>query len=245
MLDFEKGMPVDPPPPPTGDPKESTSIAFNQMQAPSSQPPSKPLMEVPGEAKSSPLALTVAVSLLLIVIAGTGGYFLGRNSVTTTPEATQSSAVVEPSPTPLLSPSPTPTPPATVGIGDEVKSNSGLTLTVEKVWLDSVFAKGKAASTQSQINVQVIFANKETIPGSYTASMFRLKDSKNQEYKVFLNASKEYQALSSGAVLSGETTKGGISFVVPKAEKSFRLIYENAVIEFSIPSSSPSPSPKI
>jgi len=140
-------------------------------------------------------------------------------------------ASVSPSPIPSQLPSPSP-----ASVGDEIKLASGLTLTLDKVWLDSVYAKSKAALPDKvQVNVQVTFANSQANALSYTPTDFILKDLQDLEYKTVLNASKEYKALTLGSLLPGATIIGGVSFIAPKTEKSFRLVYEDAEIAFSLP----------
>ena len=251
------GVPVDPAPPVTPPSDESGQTAaipsgsntpeelLAEAKTLSSMPISSPepssgsqgLPDIEIPKTNTPNFLSVIFLLLgaiiLVMVSGAGGYFVGKSQSQVTSLATSSPAVFEPTPTPL--PSPTPTPPATVGIGDEVKLESGLTLMVEKVWLDSAYAKSKAALPDKvQVNVQVTFANEESNAFSYTPTDFRLKDSKGLEYKALLNASKEYKPLVLGSLLPSANVTGGISFVVPKTEKSFKLFYEGAENEFNI-----------
>src|SRR3990167_2242638 len=184
-------------------------------------------------SKSSPIGLLLA-AIFLVAISGTGGYFLGKSqSRAALPLPSPSSspaASVSPSPVPSQLPSPSP-----ASVGDKIKLASGLTLTLDKVWLDSVYAKSKAALPDKvQVNVQVTFANEEANALSYTPTDFMLKDSQELEYKAVLNASKEYKVLTLGSLLPGATITGGVSFIVPKDEKNFKLIYENAEIEFTL-----------
>ena len=186
-------------------------------------------------SKSSPIGLFLA-AIFLVAISGTGGYFFGKNSTgqkTVLPSATPSSQpAVNVSETPSPSAIPSPLPAA---LGDEIKLASGLTLMLDKTWLDSAYAKSKTAlADKVQVNVQVTFANSESNALSYTPTDFILKNLQDLEYKTVLNASKEYKALTLGSLLPGATITGGLSFIVPKNEKNFKLIYEKTEIEFSL-----------
>ena len=176
------------------------------------------------------------LAIFLVIVSGTGGYFLGKNSSVQTTANLPSETAVWPSLSPQAAMSPTPTPPAEpLAIGDEVKLTSGLTLVLERVWLDSTYAKSKTAlPTKVQVNVEVTFSNKESSAMSYTPSQFLLKDSKNLEYSPVNSASSEYKPLTLGSLLPGGSIKGGVSFVVPKEEKIFKLTYEEAEIIFSL-----------
>ena len=177
-------------------------------------------------------------AVILIIISGTGGFYLGKNSsvqtvsnnsgvpATNEPAGSLQSAA-EPTPTPLLE--------QPDAIGDEVKLTSGLTLILERAWIDSAYSKSKTAlPTEAQVNVEVTFTNNESVAMSYTPSLFLLKDSKNLEYKPVAGTSGEYKPLVLGSLLPEGSVKGGISFIVPKGEKAFRLIYEDAEVIFSL-----------
>jgi hypothetical protein len=154
-------------------------------------------------------------------------------------------AISTPTSSPVLTPTVTSSPskiPTEFKIGDEVKLNSGPMLSLKRAWLDVEFSKMISESTEAAklyegkklLNVEVSFTNKESIAASYKATPFRLKDSKDQVYQVRLRASKEYSPLAEGPLLSGETVRGGISFLVPSEETHFKLMYENAIISFSL-----------
>ncbi|KKS04899.1 MAG: hypothetical protein UU56_C0002G0039 [Candidatus Curtissbacteria bacterium GW2011_GWA2_41_24] len=246
-----EGVPVDPPPEPVSpqppQPKTPEEL-LEEAKALSSMPVSSGESIAAKEkmsdlekdktdgSKSSPIGLFLA-AIFLVAISGTGGYFLGKGSTgqkTILPSTAPSSQpAVNVPPTPSPSPLPSPSPAA---IGDKVKLASGLTLTLDKVWLDSAYAKSKAALPDKvQVDVQVTFANEESNALSYTPTDFILKDLQDLEYKTVLNASKEYKALTLGSLLPGATIIGGVSFIAPKTEKSFRLVYEDAEIAFSLP----------
>lgn len=233
-------VPVDPPPPPVTPqssrpktPEELLEEAKTLSSMPISSGESDLKPDKSDSSKPSPIGLFL-VAFFLMAVSGAGGYFLGKSSsgaVLPSPTPTSQPAVnvtPTPSPSPLLLPSP-------AAVGDEIKLTSGLTLTLDKVWLDATYAKSKAALPDKvQVNIQVTFANKETNALSYTPTDFLLRDSQDLEYKVVLNASKEYKPLALGSLLPGATITGGVSFIVPKAEKSFRLVYEDAEVEFSL-----------
>ena len=243
-----EGVPVDPPPEPISpqppqsktpeelleEAKALSSIPVSSGESISAKEPIPDLkQDETGSSKLSPIGLFLA-AIFLVAISGTGGYFLGKSqSRAALPLPSPSSspaASVSPSPVPSQLPSPSP-----ASVGDKIKLASGLTLTLDKVWLDSVYAKSKAALPDKvQVNVQVTFANSEANALSYTPTDFMLKDSQELEYKAVLNASKEYKVLTLGSLLPGATITGGVSFIVPKDEKNFKLIYENAEIEFTL-----------
>src|SRR3989338_3163524 len=245
-----EGVPVDPPPEPISpQPQQSktpeelleeakalSSIPVSSGESISAKEPIPDLkQDETGSSKLSPIGLFLA-AIFLVAISGTGGFFLGKGSTgqkTILPSTAPSSQpAVNVPPTPSPSPLPSPSP---ASVGDKIKLASGLTLTLDKVWLDSVYAKSKAALPDKvQVDVQVTFANEESNALSYTPTDFILKDLQDLEYKTVLNASKEYKALTLGSLLPGATITGGLSFIVPKNEKNFKLIYEDAEIEFTL-----------
>lgn len=189
----------------------------------------------PSVTLHSPYLLMAPLMMLLIIIAGMTGYFLGRQGR----EAQEEKAAVTVSPSPVLSPSPVVLPsPILTGakIGESVVLASGLTMVVNRFWLDSAFLRNKnSPSDKAQVNVELTFTNKEETPKSYAPTFLLLVDSKQIEYQPVFGVSKEYKSLPGGVLLAGETVKGGASFITARGEKNFQLIYENASIQFALP----------
>jgi hypothetical protein len=86
------------------------------------------------------------------------------------------------------------------------------------------------------LDVHVKFTNPDKkIAGSYQTTYFRLKDKNDAAYQVLGEGfSKEYSYLGSGPILANENVRGGFSFMIPKGETEFRLIYQNVVIGFNV-----------
>ena len=253
-------VPVDPAPPvtpPSGEtgqtaavpsgpktPEELLAEAKTLSSMPISSPEpfsgSQELPNIEYPKTTTPNFLSVILLLLgaiiLVMVSGAGGYFLGKSS---SPQVALPSPSASNPPAASISPSSVPSPlplPSPAVVGDKISLASGLTLTLDKVWKDSAYAKSKAALPDKvQLNVQVTFANDESNALSYTPTDFMLKDSKELEYKAVLNASKEYKPLALGSLLPDASVTGGVSFVVPEAEKIFILSYEKAEVLFNIP----------
>ena len=237
-LDGLKGTPSKSPEDLLAEAKVLSNLSISSQDVPpQGQEASSPsVSKSEGGSLGHAIGLFLAV-IILIIVSGTGGYFLGKNSSVPT-AANNSGALpaVQPSmssqSTVISTPSALPEPAA---IGDEVKLASGLTLVLERAWIDSAYSKSKAAlPTEAQVNVEVTFTNNESLAMSYTPSQFSLKDSKNLEYQSVTSTSKEYKPLALGSLLPEGSVKGGISFIVPKGEKAFRLIYEDAEVIFSL-----------
>lgn len=136
----------------------------------------------------------------------------------------------------------------TVGMNEEVTVNSGITIKLEEAKYDETYEKQKNESKEyyeknssqsaylssdyfktSQLNLKIALNNKGKIAGSFSPSRFRLKDSDDVQYVANFDADKQVFGLN-----PDEKTKITLFYNVPTTEKKFRLIYENAIIEFSL-----------
>ena len=136
----------------------------------------------------------------------------------------------------------------TVDINEEVTVKSGITVKLEEAKYDAAYEKQKNESKEyyeknssqsaylesdyfknSQLNLKVSLENLTKKAVSYSPSSFRLKDSDDVQYVANYEGDKQVYGLN-----PDEKTKISLSYNVPTSEKKFRLIYENAVIEFSI-----------
>jgi hypothetical protein len=136
-------------------------------------------------------------------------------------------------------------------LGKEFKANSGITIVLEEVKLDSNFEKEKDVyeqylkkiATQSsqpneepeylnqnKLDLKIAFKNKNKGSATYNPGFFRLKDSEDNQYEATFKG----DPLAIYGVNSGETTRVHIYFTVPDSEKKFKLIYQNVTIEFTI-----------
>ena len=136
----------------------------------------------------------------------------------------------------------------TVEINEEVTVKSGITVKLEEAKYDAAYEKQKNESKtyyeknasqsayldsdyfkNSQLNLKVSLENLTKKAVSYSPSSFRLKDSDDVQYVANYEGDKQVYGLN-----PDEKTKITLLYNVPTSEKKFRLIYENAVIEFSI-----------
>lgn len=178
----------------------------------------------------SGLILLILIGLLLLA------YFLGKGlnnePIKTEKKATQSAE----------------TDIKKVDLGEEVTVKSGLTLTLEKATIDATYERQKEEQRKflekyaskspeledseflktSKVNLKLAIRNKTSKTLSYDLAKFRLKDSGNNVYNPNI---LEFTAK---ALLAGELVRENVSFIVPSDEESFKLIYENAIIEFEI-----------
>ena len=215
---------------------EAKALSNLSIEVPPPQGKKTPNLDIPQSEGVSLRGLSGLLmgAIILVVISTAGGYFWGKNSVVQSGVAnSEASPTIQPSPQNRVTPAPSPSGP--VAIGDEVELASGLTFVLERAWIDSAYSKSKAAlPAETQVNIEVTFTNDQSQAMSYTPSQFSLRDSENLEYKPASTATKEYKPLVLGSLLPGGSIKGGVSFVVPKEEKTFRLIYEDAEVIFSI-----------
>lgn len=136
----------------------------------------------------------------------------------------------------------------TVELNEEVTVKSGITLKLEEAKYDQSYEKQKDESKayyeknssqsayldsdyfkNSQLNLKVSLSNLTNKAVSYSPSSFRLKDSDDVQYVANYEGEKQVYGLN-----SEEKTRLNLSYIVPTSEKKFRLIYENAVIEFAL-----------
>ncbi len=132
-------------------------------------------------------------------------------------------------------------------LGEEVKVKNGITIKLEEAVIDKNYENQKEeqkklydSATQSaylesdyfkysylKVRVSLNNGNKATV--SYNPGDFRLKDSEDVQY---VYSSGEERSLYN--LTPNETTKISLSYYVPSEEKSFKLIFDNAVISFKI-----------
>lgn len=137
----------------------------------------------------------------------------------------------------------------TVGLNKEVTVKSGITIKLEKASYNAAYLQSQNDSKtyyqnnasqsaylnsdyfkNSQLDLRISFNNSTKNAVSYSPSSFRLKDSQNVQYVAIYNeGGKQVYGLN-----PNETTVLTLSFNVPTSEKNFQLIYDNAIIEFSI-----------
>ncbi len=134
-------------------------------------------------------------------------------------------------------------------LGEEVETLTGIGVTLESAQIDQVYEEQKkdqrdyyqqyASSSaylqsdyfnQSVLIVKVALKNKKDIATTYTPTNFRLKDSEDNQYTAGVDSEKP-QIFN---LNPKELSKISISFTVPTKEKEFKLIYENAQINFTI-----------
>lgn len=132
-------------------------------------------------------------------------------------------------------------------LGEEVKVKNGITIKLEEASIDQNYENQKEeqkklydSATQSaylesdyfkysylKVRVSLTNANKATV--SYNPGDFRLKDSEDVQYVYSTGEDRSLYNLT-----PSETTKISLSYYVPSEEKSFKLIFDNAVISFKL-----------
>lgn len=137
-----------------------------------------------------------------------------------------------------------------VGLNEEVTVNSGVTITLDSAKYDKIYEsqkqeqlnlyKNSASQSaylqsdyfkQSNLILSVNLVNNTKKSVSYNPSSFRLKDSDDVQY---VSSGNEGDKTFVSGLNPSEKTKLNLSYIVPSNQKSFKLIYENAIIEFSI-----------
>jgi hypothetical protein len=84
---------------------------------------------------------------------------------------------------------------------------------------------------QSLLNLKIALRNKTTKKLTYSPTSFRVKDSDNNQYTAgFQSENKALLDLN-----PKEVTRITVSYIIPTAEKDFKLVYENAEISFTLP----------
>lgn len=184
----------------------------------------------------------IGVVLLLIVLFAAGlflAYSFGQTN------GKSSTTALEKKETPVKKEEPGV---QTVGINEEVTVNSGITIKLEEAMYDKAYEQQKNESKSyyeknasqsaylesdyfknSNLIIKVLLDNQTKKAVSYSPSSFRLKDSKDVQYVASFEGDKQVYGLN-----PDEKTRTSLSYIVPTTEKSFRLIYENAVIEFTL-----------
>lgn len=136
----------------------------------------------------------------------------------------------------------------TAETNEDVTVKSGITLNLEEARYDQTYEKQKKESKiyyeknasqsayldsdyfkNSQLNLKISLNNLTNKAVSYSPSSFRLKDSDDIQYVANYEGEKQVYGLN-----PAEKTKLNLSYIVPTNEKMFRIIYENAVIEFTL-----------
>lgn len=179
--------------------------------------------------------------LILLIVVSFGSYYLGSSSA-----KNSDSGQIEKKDTKKVEK----TEPGveTVELDEEVTVKSGITLKLEEAKYDETYEKQKNESKAyyeknasqsaylqsdyfktSQLNLKVSLENKTKKAVSYSPSTFRLKDSEDVQYTANYEGDKQVYGLN-----PDEKTRITLYYNVPTIEKNFRLIYENAVIDFSI-----------
>ena len=134
------------------------------------------------------------------------------------------------------------------GLGEEVKVKNGITIKLEQAEIDQSYEKQKQESkdyyekntTQSAyletdyfknsyLKLRVSLSNGNKVAIAYNLGSFRLKDSEDVQYVYSTGEDKSLYNLN-----PNETTKIALSFYVPSGERSFKLIFDNAVISFKL-----------
>ena len=201
--------------------------------------------EVPPQLKMVKISKTkLIVAILVVVLLFIAGLFLSYNLGQTNGKSSNSAAL-EKKETPAKKEEPGV---QTVGINEEVTVNSGITLKLEEAKYDETYEKQKNESKSfyeknasqsayldsdyfknSNLIVKVLLNNQTKKAVSYSPSSFRLKDSKDVQYVASFEGDKQVYGLN-----PDEKTRTSLSYIAPTSEKSFRLIYENAIIEFTL-----------
>lgn len=133
-------------------------------------------------------------------------------------------------------------------LGEEVKVKSGITLKLEQAEIDQSYEKQKQESREyyeknttqsayletdyfknSYLKLRVVLSNANKVAIAYNLGSFRLKDSEDIQYVYSTGEDKSLYNLN-----PNETTKITLSFYVPSEERSFKLIFDNAVISFKL-----------
>ena len=192
--------------------------------------------EIVREKGFAPILVLVVVALGLIFVGGVVYFQLNHK------------------PTPSPTPTPTPTAQQKSTVSSELnkylKTNSGVSVALISFGIDEKYEKqkeeykkkleaeatisGRTADTSEidknkKLGIRVGFTSEVEGTATYNPARFRLKDGSNNQYNTqFKDPLRIY------SVKQGETTEYDLSYLIPKDEKSFRLIYENVEINISL-----------
>lgn len=188
--------------------------------------------------------LLVSGFLILLFIGSIGGYFAGQQSNKNEPIISQKDTTKE---TDKENPDEDV---KIVGIDEEVEVKNGITIKLEEAKIDTAYEQQKKDQkafyqknssqsayldseyfTSSNLILKIVLTNKGKLETSYNPQGFRLKDSKDNQYVTGLD---EGEKTTIYGLNPSETTKLSLSYIIPENEKRFELIYENAIIEFSL-----------
>lgn len=136
----------------------------------------------------------------------------------------------------------------TAALNESVTVKSGITIKLEEASHNATYEQQKNDSKayyqnnasqsaylnsdyykNSQLDLKISLNNSTKTAVSYSPSSFRLKDSQDVQYVANFEGDKQVYGLN-----PDEKTRLTLSYVVPTSEKSFQLVYENAIIEFSL-----------
>jgi len=194
------------------------------------------------QIKKKMFIIVSVIVTLFVILALFGAYTLGKSSGEETTqlekEAKVSTSSAEPEGLKKAK------------MGEEVEALGGISVTLESAQIDQIYEEQKKEQRQyyenyatgsaylqsdyfkqSLLNVKIVLKNKTDKILSYSPTSFRLKDSDNNQYTAGLDGDKPVIY----TLNPKETTKITVSYTVPTDEATFKLIYENVEIRFSLP----------
>ncbi|HSX58144.1 MAG TPA: DUF4352 domain-containing protein [Candidatus Saccharimonadales bacterium] len=193
--------------------------------------------------KKTKFFIFLSLGILLALAAIIGSYFLGQNSVKNDVVAKKDEAVAKKEEIPDV---------VEVNLGEEGTAKNGIAIKLEEAKIDQVYESQKEESKKviqrtstnsayldseyyktSNLLLKVSLRNTKDKALSYSQADFRLKDSEDNQYTT----SGAYEGQSTPTLYTinpGETTKLNQAYIVPTSEKSFKLIYQNVVVDFSL-----------
>ncbi len=191
--------------------------------------------------------IVVAIALaLLFLITMISAYYIGVQSGTELKVAKEKNGTVA-----TKSAQKKQTNEQTATLGEKVSVESGITIQLTEAKIDEQYEQSKQEQKdyylktashsaylnsdyfhQSNLLLKITLTNNNKSIITYNPADFRLKDSQDNQYVTpYLG---EGQKVNFYSLNPSETTKITTSYIIPDSEKSFKLIYENAVIRFSI-----------
>ncbi len=183
------------------------------------------------------------LGLLLAFAAVVGSYYLGQSSVKEEVLAKKDEVISKKEQIPDV---------VEVGLGEDVIAKNGISVELVEAKFDQAYENQKEEQKKfyektssnsanldseyfktSNLVLKISLTNTKDIALNYSPADFRLKDSNDNQY----TSGYAYEGSSTPTIYSlnpSETTKLTQSYIVPTTEKSYTLIYQNVVINFTI-----------
>jgi hypothetical protein len=212
-------------------PVETASVPAEQKKDPSQAPKTFTFQ------KTKFVILSVAM-LLLFLAALAGSYFLGQDSVGKDVVVKKEDSNKEEKVEDLIE----------AGLGEEVEAKNGIAIELQEAGHDQAYEKSKeetkkyyeknasqSAYLDSEYLKQSSLVLKISVKNtSDKVAVYSPSSSKDNQYTSGFGYEGDAPKVTTSNLNPSETTRLSVSYIVPTAEKNFKLIYENVVIEFSL-----------